>query len=327
MDKGGAARAHTAAMATIDVLLATYNGARYLPEQLASLEAQTFQDWRLIARDDGSTDGSIDIVRGCLGRTGRELRLIEDGRAGLGAMGNFAALIEASEAPYFACCDQDDVWLPEKLALMLERVREAEARRGADAPVLAYSDLKVVDAELREVSPSFRSYCPLVLPRPERLMSDIMTQNVVTGCASLGNAALRQAALPIPPEAVMHDWWLALVAAGLGELVDVPQATILYRQHGKNAIGAVRWNLVSLLARLARDFGPTIRSVRDFLEISQRQARAFHARFGERAVGGDVLGEYGALARQGFVARKRFAAKHLFKPGRPLRNWGLVTLV
>ncbi len=327
MDKDGPPRAKTAAMATIDVLLATYNGASYLPEQLASLEAQTFADWRLVLRDDGSSDGSAQIVRDWAARTGRELAVIEDGRKGLGAMGNFAALIETSDAPYFACCDQDDVWLPEKLALMLERVREAERRRGADTPVLAYSDLRVVDAELREVSPSFRSYCPLVLPRPARVMSDLMTQNVVTGCASLGNAALRQAALPIPPEAVMHDWWLALVAVGLGELVDVPQATVLYRQHGKNAIGAVRWNLVSLLTRLVRDFAPTIRSVRDFLTISQRQARAFHARFGVRAVGGAILGEYGALPRQGFLARKRFAVKHIFKPGRPLRNWGLITFV
>jgi hypothetical protein len=316
-------------LASIDILLATYNGAHYLPEQLASLERQTNTDWRLIARDDGSSDGSLDLVRAWAARTGRALKVIADGRTGLGAKGNFAALLEVSDAPYFACCDQDDVWLPEKLSLMLERLAEVESRRGRETPLLAYSDLRVVDAELRELHPSFRAYAPLVLPRPGREVADIMTQNVVAGCASLGNAALRRIALPIAPEAIMHDWWLALTAAGLGELVNVPQATMLYRQHGGNLIGSVRWTFPIVLRRAVTEFGPLLQSVRPFIAGTQHQARAFHARLANRKDLGKcaILGEYGSLHQRSFVQRKKFAFKHALKPKRTLRNLAMLAFV
>lgn len=316
-------------MPTIDVLLATYNGARYLPEQLRSLKAQTFADWRLVVRDDGSSDGSLDLVRDWAARTGRALRVIEDGRKGLGACGNFAALLEASDAPYFAFCDQDDSWLPEKLELMLDRLQAVEARRGAVTPLLAYSDLRVVDGDLLEIHPSFRAYAPLAPPRPGRVLEDIMTQNVVTGCASLGNAALRRAALPISSDSVMHDWWLALVAAGLGELVDVPEATIRYRQHGANAIGAVRWTAGAAAYRLAIDFGGTMKTVRSFIVETQRQALALHARYADRldADTAELLRRYARLFELSFWQRKRFYLGHLMKPGRVLRTVALLLFI
>src|SRR5829696_7008565 len=96
---------------TTDILLATFNGARFLPEQLASIEAQTHGGWRLIVRDDGSDDGTRSIIEAFAERHGERVRFLRDGRSQLGACGNFAALLEASDAPYFMFCDQDDVWL------------------------------------------------------------------------------------------------------------------------------------------------------------------------------------------------------------------------
>lgn len=106
-------------MPLVDILLATYNGAKYLPEQLASLESQTHGDWRLIVRDDGSSDGSLDLVRDWAVETGSDLVVLEDGESRLGPAQSFGQLLARSDAPYFAFCDQDDVWLAEKIKARL----------------------------------------------------------------------------------------------------------------------------------------------------------------------------------------------------------------
>lgn len=316
-------------MPTIDILLATYNGAAWLPEQLASLAAQTFTDWRVILRDDGSSDGSADLVRRWAADGGHSLIVIEDGRSNLGAKGNFAALIEASDAPYFVCCDQDDVWLTHKLELMLAALQAAEAAPGADRPALAYSDLEVVDAALNRIAPSMRAYASLQQPRPGREVIDLMTQNVVTGCASLGNAALRRAALPVPPEAVMHDWWLALVAAATGTLVDVPEATIRYRQHGGNAVGALRWTAGAVMRLAVSDFRQNLGRVRAFAVATPRQAKALVERHGEAMEASQlaIATEFSSLRDQPILRRKRFAWRHLFQGSEPLRRATLLAFI
>jgi glycosyltransferase involved in cell wall biosynthesis len=300
-------------MTAIDILLATYNGARFLPEQLRSLEEQTFGDWQLVVRDDGSTDGSLAVVAEWAARTGRPVRILEDGSKCLGAMANFGALLEASDAPYFALCDQDDVWLPEKLSLMLKRLQEAEARCGEDTPLLAYSDLQVVDEDLRDIHPSFRTFSALITPAPEKALQNIMVRNVVTGCASLGNASLRRMALPIPREAIMHDWWLALAAAAKGGLIDLPDATVLYRQHGKNALGAVKWSPTSMIGSALTSPGASLRRVRASLDRSQKQALAFHGKFGLEVTSDimDVIGRYATLNGERIWNRKKFAFNQL----------------
>lgn len=311
-----------ASLPAIDILLATYNGARFLPEQLASLAAQTHSNWRVILRDDGSSDGSEQIVRRWARAGGHDLVVLEDGRRNLGAKGNFAALLEASDAPYFACCDQDDVWLPDKLALMLARLREAEAGLPAGTPVLAYSDLQVVDECLRQVSPSFRAYASLRQPRAGRAVIDLMTQNVVTGCALLGNAALRAKALPIPDEAMMHDWWLAMVCATAGRLVEISETTVLYRQHGKNAIGAVRWTSIALAKSLVFNFGSTKARARAFHHDSRSQARALADKFGPMITpeNAKVVVRYAALEVSSKIEKLAFCAKHGIQLRRSLRT-------
>src|SRR5262245_40587271 len=119
-----------AADSTIDILLATYNGAAYLAEQLDSIEAQTHPNWRLIARDDGSTDGTLAVIETFRARHSEKVVVLRDEDGNIGLVQNFSRLMEASTAPYAAFCDQDDVWLPEKLSLCLERMRDLEAEHG-----------------------------------------------------------------------------------------------------------------------------------------------------------------------------------------------------
>ena len=258
---------------SVDILLATYNGGRFLAEQLQSLERQTFRSWRLIARDDGSTDATRALLADFQARHPAAVRLIEDSGARLGAAGNYARLLQAMTADFGLFCDQDDVWQPDKIESLLTM---ALAHERPGVPLLVHSDLAVVDQDLRLVAPSFWRYQFI---RPERCQwSRLAVQNVVTGCACLFNDALRRAALPIPPEAIMHDWWLALVAATVGDIRWTDAVTVQYRQHDGNDTGAKAWGPVYLRRHAAAFFRR--RDFQEKVRLYQRQAGALAAHGG-----------------------------------------------
>lgn len=303
----------------IDVLLATYNGAKHLPELLLSLERQTCPEWRLLVRDDGSTDGSLSLIEEWSKHRPQPVFILPGGGR-LGPRGNFAALLASSDAPYFMFCDQDDVWLPHKIALLHRAVLDAEARRGTKTPILAHSDLVVVDDQLRELN---RSFWEQQGTSPASPHSDhtLLLQNRVTGCAVLGNASLRDAAMPIPNEAVMHDWWTALVASFTGELLEITTPTVLYRQHEMNTIGAKGWRAADLVRRLLNDPSAAVQRTRSVIQKTQRQAGAFADIFAGRidAQVIDICREYSILSGKGFLERKVFLARRRLWPANRLR--------
>ena len=130
----------------IEVLLATYNGARFLDAQIESLLRQRGVSLRILVRDDGSTDDTPDIIERYR-RSMPESFVVLASTGNLGAVRNFATLLEYSHAPYVALCDQDDVWMPHKLSVLVGALREMEARYGSETPLLVHSDLRVVDEE------------------------------------------------------------------------------------------------------------------------------------------------------------------------------------
>lgn len=299
-------------MDRIDILLAAYDGARFLPDLLASLERQSWPDWRLVARDDGSADGTPTILSAWMAaRTGREHLLLDGGGRRLGACGNFNALLTTSTAPYFMFCDQDDVWLPQKMACLHEVMRRLEDEAGSDTPLLVHSDLAVVDAGL---SPIAGSYWRQQRLAPDRAVGtgSLIIRNVVTGCAMMGNAALRRAALPFPSEAFMHDWWCALVAWRTGRIGTCAEPTVLYRQHATNTLGfGGGASLPGMIRRIAAGNGIT-GQMRPSIRSRAGQARALLARFpGNPDMPQSLLCRAVAnLPGHPFLARKRFLRQH-----------------
>ena len=223
----------------IFILLATYNGEHYLPKLLASLAEQTTSNWQLWIRDDGSTDKTRSLIETAAQQDPR-IHLLQDRHGNLGAKANFALLTQAAlgaGAPYFAFCDQDDVWHPEKLEQLRACVQETEAQKGLDTPLLACCDLEIVDATLTPLAPSHYALAG-VAPWTRSDVTWLFFHNVIPGCAMLGNRALLKTATPQPETAVMHDWWYALVAATCGEVLWLPTPLVRYRQHSTNTIGA-----------------------------------------------------------------------------------------
>ncbi len=308
---------------SVEILLATYNGGRFLEAQLESLLRQTFPAWRVLVRDDGSTDETAAILGRFVSRYPEKVTFVRDGLGRLGACGSFGRLLALSQAPYIMLCDQDDVWLPEKIERTLHVMREAEKAKGTTTPILVHTDLQVVDQALRVIDKSFWHYQHL---RPEAgsRWQVLLVQNVVTGCTVMINRALRDMAVPVPPQAIMHDWWLALVAALFGRVLFLRWASVLYRQHCANDTGATRW---SVWTALRRGMGG---AARDRFEVSftrsQMQAQALLDCFGWRMPASvrRAMTRYVALRSAPWLNRRLFLIREgILKIGL-IRNVGLL---
>lgn len=312
----------------IDILLATYNGERFLAEQLDSILAQSYTGWRVVARDDGSTDGTRRILERYVAAHPRRIMLVEDGDRELGACRNFERLMEQARADYVMFCDQDDVWLPDKIDRLLSAMGELEKSTGGDLPLLVHSDLAVVDENLRSLHPSFWRY-QSVDPKFGQSLNRLLKQNVNTGCTALCNRRLIELALPIPAGALIHDWWIALVAAALGRIGFVREPLVQYRQHGQNKFGARRIGVASALRHLVTGPARAVRSSRDLITGSQAQAAALLAAYGDRMDACDraIVAGYAALSEKGFFTRRLQILKYRFLPAGVLRKLVFLALV
>jgi glycosyltransferase involved in cell wall biosynthesis len=234
---------------SVAILLSTFNGERYLEDQLRSYTAQTHGNWQLYWRDDGSTDDSTTVMTafGMGPGWGRCVHLPKDGK--LRATGSFLTLLGMAlrgDASFFAFSDQDDVWLPEKLAHAVAALSQVTA----DRPALYFCARTPVDRSLRPIghSPALR--------RPPGFPA-ALTQNVIPGCCmTLNRAAAELVDAAEAPDHTWHDWWCYLVvSAREGVVIRGDSPDILYRQHDRNLIGEPRkfWHRSAAAVRRGRD--------------------------------------------------------------------------
>lgn len=260
-------------MPVITILLAAFEGARYLEQQIQSVLAQTETNWRLIIRDDASSDETARIAKRYALRHPEKIRLITAQSPSGGAKNNFSELFAYADTDYGMTCDQDDFWLADKVALTLEKMHEMESLYGRTVPLLVHTDLCVADSRLQTLSPSL--FQRQHLNKRGDKLENLLVQNVVTGCTMMFNRPLLQAAAPVPARAIMHDWWFALTAAALGKIGFIDRATILYRQHEKNAVGAKDVSRASYYLRRLGDLA----AADDSIVSTYAQAAAFYERF------------------------------------------------
>lgn len=219
-------------MSTIDIAMATYNGEKYISEQIDSIVSQSYQDWVLYISDDGSTDKTAEIVNDFVLQDSR-IKLVNKDRQG-GVVSNFNKALEHTTSEFIVLSDQDDLWPKDRLKVLLEAI----LKDNSSQPRLIFTDLTLVDEEGAIIADSFYKENS-IKPLENIRRYNLLWKSTVYGCTTIFNRALLNIALPIPTGAHMHDQWLAMKAQqneGLAFL-DVP--TVMYRQHSNNVVGGI----------------------------------------------------------------------------------------
>jgi hypothetical protein len=233
----------------ISVALCTYNGAAHLARQLDSIAAQARRPDELVACDDGSADGTADLLRAFAGRAPFPVR-VHVNPENVGSTRNFERAIGLCSGDVIALCDQDDAWLPEKLA------RLEAAFRDCPGAGLVVSDALLVDESLRPVGARLWDVIPFTAAQQDRAERGEAAQllagrNFVTGATSAFHAGLREWLLPIPPGWV-HDAWVGLIAAAVAPCRLVREPLVCYRMHAGQQIGVRRQSFVGQVGTARR---------------------------------------------------------------------------
>ena len=246
----------------VNILMSTYNGQQFLAEQIRSIQDQSYTDWTLFIRDDGSSDNTKEILKD-FERQDSRIHLIDSDKSdNLGVIKSFHKLVNHDRADYYFFSDQDDVWLPNKLELSLKEAQNYPA----DLPLMVYMDLKVVNQDLEIMTES------MVKSQSHHANTELvqeLTENTVTGGVAMINHALAEM-WQETDDILMHDWYLALLASAFGNLVFIDQPGELYRQHSDNVLGAR-----TLSKRFKKWIRPHILFAVywDLIKNSQKQAR------------------------------------------------------
>ena len=227
--------------------MAAYNGEKYIREQIASILPQLSVDDELLVSDDGSTDGTLDVVRSF---GDDRIRLLEGPRNGIVA--NFNHLLENAQGEYIFLSDQDDIWMPTKVETMLAALQSADC---------VVSDCEVVDGELHTIDASFYHRNRTRSGR----FYNLLIHNGYSGCCMAFNRRVLERSLPLPADMPMHDIWIGNVAAFFFTLRFIPEPLIRFRRHGGSASSAghksrftfsqklsIRWRTVRALWKLRK---------------------------------------------------------------------------
>ena len=295
----------------VNILMSTYNGEKFVADQIKSIQEQTYSDWSLIVRDDGSKDRTCEIVNEIASHDHR-IRLLKADNVGV--VRSFFALTKIEPADFYFFSDQDDYWLENKLEVIL---KEAESHDN-QKPILYYTDLKIVNKSLDVLNESMVKYQS---GHANTQLVQELTENTVTGGTVGINHALAEK-WHDTENIIMHDWWLALLAAALGELVFIDTPTELYRQHDNNVLGAR-----TLTKRMKNWFNHWIKKYWWLITSSQKQAQKLLA-FDELPEENRMLAQtYVEILEKPFIKRIHALRHYHLRKNRPLHTSIFRTLV
>lgn len=230
----------------VAILMSTYNGEKYLQEQIKSIQAQTNHSWHLYIRDDGSSDNTVQLLSKIADEDERITFVNEDSQQNVGVIHSFMTLLRQTSARYYMFSDQDDYWLPDKVDRAIKTVSNYDNQ---NIPVCYHTELQEVDAALK----------PIGLMKNGRVWSDslhFLFGNCVTGCTMLINQSLKDKLILSQLDEnkiMMHDWWFALVASVFGKVIYDPKPSIKYRQHSDNVVGGADSQSVKSLIKRSQN--------------------------------------------------------------------------
>ena len=212
----------------IDILMATYNGEKYLVEQLDSIINQTYHNWNLLIRDDNSTDKTLEIIQN-YHKKDKRIKILKDNKGNLGIVRNFEELLKSSESEFIMFSDQDDIWVENKLDMYLKMIEKIKNKG-----FMIHSDAILFDKNKSNIlKDTFISKKAI-----NRGLENVFFNYFVQGATILISKEIKNFILPFPKEVYLHDRYIHLISELFFERIFVNKALIYYRQHGDNQIGA-----------------------------------------------------------------------------------------
>lgn len=299
--------------------MAVYNGQEYIREQLESLKDQTYTEWRLVIRDDRSSDKTAEIVKKFSDEVEQEVIFKVNEKPSGSAKNNFALLInDAKESDYVMFCDQDDIWKKDKIEITFNKMKQAEERYGRDFPLLVHGDVEVIDENGNINADSMFEMSHI---NADSKLPQILIQNHVTGCTMMCNKKLIAGISEYASSEyiIMHDYLAALYASVFGKIEVIRKPLLSYRQHSGNSVGAKNNNNpVYLLKRLANGR----KSYKEAMETSRNQVKFFVEIYREELAAEkyckeyELMSGYASLGSRAKLYRIMFYKKnHIWKNG------------
>lgn len=298
---------------TIDVLLATYNGEHFLAQQIDSVLAQTYQDFRILVRDDGSTDTTMQIVQSYQNKYPEKILLIEDNYGNIGVTQNFNTLMQHSNASYMCFCDQDDNWFNNKLEVSLHEIKKLEIGN-TEIPCLVYSDMQVINEQNEIIHPSlwkihktFAKYFQF---------NRLLIYNIPFGCTMMINQSLAKLACPIGKHAIYHDHWLALLVAAFGKFKAINQPLMFLRNHANNTSYRIKQSFIQKTLKKLQN-AVTKTQHKYWLKLRIEQAKDFKNQYKDKLSKKDLhtIDEFISIEkRTGFGRKFVYVKNKFYKP-------------
>lgn len=273
----------------ITIIMATFNGQEYIEEQLKSIKEQTYKEWKLVVRDDGSKDKTVDILKKFAAETEQEVVIKVNEKPSGSAKKNFARLLQdVQNDPYVMFADQDDVWKKDKLEVTYKAMLGAEKKYGKETPLLVHGDVEVIDGDGNILAGSMFELSHI---DADSGLSKLIIQNHVTGCTMMCNKRLSEGIVNhlSDDKVIMHDYFAALYASVFGKITVIKRPLLSYRQHGDNSVGAKdNNNIYYLIKRL----GDGRKSYKEAMRKSEEQVAFFLELYKDKMTGEKLEGKY-----------------------------------
>lgn len=312
----------TKSMSTVAIIMTTYNGEKYVKEQIDSILVSNYQDFELFICDDGSNDNTVALMRPYEQQYPDKVHVFQNEK-NLGLVRNFLQALSLTTMDYVMFCDQDDVWTANKIGITLKRMRNLEAQTGKGTPLAVFTDATVVDQNLMELQSSFFESNHLEPKNTD--LAHLLMENKLIGCTVMVNAAVRKVLQSnrLPQDAKYHDWWVALIAASFGKIAFVKESTLLYRQHEKNMVGGA--DFISYIKNRLQN----LQHQKEAIRALERQASEFVHLYGEQlsAEKRMIIQTFAELNEAGFLQKRHLILKNQYLKTGLIRNIGLFIII
>lgn len=291
----------------IKILMTTYNGELFIKEQLDSILSQTYSNWNLIIGDDGSTDGTIQIINEYMQKDSRiKLKQNVDN---LGVVKNFENLLKITNGEYYMFCDQDDVWLLDKIDKTMECMLEVESVSDVNESIYVFSDIVQVNKNLEPLGKKYNKNLPYAIN-----LNRLLLKSVIPGCVSMINNSLKKKVLPFPSEIILHDYWMSLVAASMGTLKFLPIKLLKYRHHGSNITAGKKRSTFKRISDTLNKVFLKDKDISPFLLRERMQARLLLQEFEGELTDSQfkIIESFANIEKYGFIKRKYIQLRYGF---------------